>query len=308
MISAVLVCSAPSGSRQRSSIVSPSGPSVCASVSRSVRSFAPAVALLAHGLGVDAERDVVDEDAPVHLPQVYITLASLDEGVERPDDVFAVDPEVEGEVVARARRDAGVGKVVLGRDRGDDRLRAVASGHRQAVRPPPHRRSGQLGQVLAGVQLDDLVAAPLCLSAEVQLRGASFARAGVEEEHRVPWRLGAGQRAFGSQRLASPRDRGAEGDRDDDQDPAVLTADHDPERDPDQERGEGHAEDARRAAAQDRRPGDDQGAEDAGEDDEAAGEVADEDVGGHPQREGAAEQGEDCARPPAHMIARWPAG
>ena len=57
-------------------------------------------------LGVDAERHVVDEDPPVHLGEVDAPLDRLVEGVERADDVVAVEAEVEGEVVAGAGRDA----------------------------------------------------------------------------------------------------------------------------------------------------------------------------------------------------------
>ena len=139
------------------------GPSVSVRVSQQRPQLRLAVVVLADRLGVDAERDVVDEDPAVDLAQVYITLAPIDEGVEGADHVFAVDPEVEGEVVARPRGDAGVGKVVLGRDRRHQRLRAVSAGHRQAVGAPLHRRPHQLFEVLARCQLDRLEAAPLRL-------------------------------------------------------------------------------------------------------------------------------------------------
>ena len=73
-------------------------------------------------LRVEPERDVVDEHAPVDLSQVDAALATVDEGVEGADDVVAVNSEVEGEVVAGACRDAGVGKVELGGDHRDHRL------------------------------------------------------------------------------------------------------------------------------------------------------------------------------------------
>ena len=62
------------------------------------------------GLGVEPERDVVDEDASVDLGEVDAALAAVDERVERADDVVAVDAEVEREVVARARGHARVGE------------------------------------------------------------------------------------------------------------------------------------------------------------------------------------------------------
>ena len=67
-----------------------------------------AVPVALHRLGVEAERDVVDEHAAVDLGEVHPALAAVDERVERADDVVAVDAEVEREVVAGARRNAGV--------------------------------------------------------------------------------------------------------------------------------------------------------------------------------------------------------
>ena len=58
-----------------------------------------AIAVGLDSLGVEAERDVVDGHAAVHLGEVNRSLAAVDEGVERPDDVIAIDPEVEREIV-----------------------------------------------------------------------------------------------------------------------------------------------------------------------------------------------------------------
>ena len=93
-----------------------------------------AILVVLDGLGVEPERDVVDEHAPVDLGEVHDPLAAVDERVQGADDVVAVDAEVEREVVARAGGDARVGQAALGRDRRDDRLRAVAAGHRERRR------------------------------------------------------------------------------------------------------------------------------------------------------------------------------
>jgi hypothetical protein len=61
-----------------------------------------AVLLVLDGLGIDPERDVVDEHAPVDLREVDGALATVDERIECSDDLVAVDAEVEREVVARA--------------------------------------------------------------------------------------------------------------------------------------------------------------------------------------------------------------
>ena len=82
-----------------------------------------------------AERGVVDEDAAVDLGEVDRRSPPVDEGVEGADDVVAVDPEIEREVVAGTGRDAREGQVVLGCDRGDERLRAVAARGRERIGP-----------------------------------------------------------------------------------------------------------------------------------------------------------------------------
>ena len=139
------------------------------------------------GARVEAERDVVDEYAAVHLGEVDPPLAAVDERVEGADDVVAVDAEVEGEVVARARRDAGVGKVELGGDGGDDRLRAVAACHRQRVGPVGDRIRASRLEVVAG-----------CRARSARSRaawpppprdtalGLAAARQRVEEQDRLP--------------------------------------------------------------------------------------------------------------------------
>ena len=143
-----------------------------------------AVALPLHGLGVQAQRDVVHEHAAVHLGQVDRPLAAVHERVQRADHVVAIDAEVEREVVARPRRDAGVGQAVLGGERRDDGLRTVATRHRQrvgaAVDRPPH----QCHQVLPGRQLDRLDAALARLVGEREALRLAATRAGVEEQHR----------------------------------------------------------------------------------------------------------------------------
>ena len=104
-----------------------------------------------HRVGVQPERDVVDEHPPVDLGQVDPPLAAVHERVERADDVVAVDPEVEREMVPGARRYARVRQVELGRDHRDHGLRAVAAGHRERVRALLHRAADELLEVVAAV-------------------------------------------------------------------------------------------------------------------------------------------------------------
>ena len=125
-----------------------------------------AIALSLDGLGIEPERDVVDEHAPVDLGEVHGSLATVDERVEGADDVVAVDAEVEREVVARAGGHARVGQPAFGGDRRDDRLRAVAAGHRERVGAALHRPADERLEVFAGLQLDRLDPTRACLVGE----------------------------------------------------------------------------------------------------------------------------------------------
>ena len=110
------------------------------------------VALSLHGLRVDSQRDVVHEHPAVDLGQVDVPFAAVGQRVQRPDDVVAVDPEVEREVVARPGRDAGVRQPVLGGRRGDDGLRAIAPGGGQGVGAAFDRYLDELAEVVARTQ------------------------------------------------------------------------------------------------------------------------------------------------------------
>ena len=115
-----------------------------------------AVAGALDGFGVHAERHVVDEHPPVDLGEVHQALAAVDEGVQSTDHVVTVDPEVEREVVAGAGRHAGVGQREFGGDRGDDRLRAVPTGHRESVGAARDRAADQGLEIVPALQLDRL--------------------------------------------------------------------------------------------------------------------------------------------------------
>ena len=67
-----------------------------------------AVGVRLNDLGVDPERDVVDEDPVVHERQIDAALDLALERVECADDVVPVEPEVERQVVARAGGHADV--------------------------------------------------------------------------------------------------------------------------------------------------------------------------------------------------------
>ena len=121
-----------------------------------------------HRVGVQPERDVVHEHPAVDLGQVDTAFTALDEGVERADDVVAVDPEVEREMVARSRRDARIGEVELRRDHRHDRLRAVTAGHRQRVRASLHGIADERLEIGAAAQLDRLDTPPPSFVGQVE--------------------------------------------------------------------------------------------------------------------------------------------
>ena len=97
-----------------------------------------AVGRALHDLGVGAERRVVDErsgrrSCPRSMPQLH----AVGEGVQAGGRVVAVQPEVEGEVVAGAGRDDQQREVVLG---GDARRPGPGFRRRRRRRAGPPRR------------------------------------------------------------------------------------------------------------------------------------------------------------------------
>ena len=141
----------------------------------------PAAALAAvHQPGVEPERDVVQEELLAHAPHVDLPL-DPGESVERRNRVVAVEPEVAGEVVARAVGDADEGNVPRDRDRCHGRERAVATGHAE------HVGVGGLGQLDEILPLADDVhrdAAPSRFRLKLADARPRLSRARIDEEAR----------------------------------------------------------------------------------------------------------------------------
>ena len=230
------------------------------------------VALALHRLGVEPERDVVDEGAPVDLGQVHPALASGDERVQRADDVVAVDAEVEREVVARAGRDAGERQVVLGGDRRDQGLGPVAARRRERVRAIGHRRADELLEVIARGELDGLDPPRARLGGEIGLERLPASGAGVPDHHRAlrPRR----RRQLGPDDEEAPRERqGRHQEADGEQrvqDQPAGEREHD--RGHQQPRAGREEREPRGAAAPDRRPRGQERPEEERRDDQAARE------------------------------------
>ena len=192
-------CRSPSPSVNRRSNGSVSGPSTCGSVVRVVSTLASRYCGRAHDRGVQTERHVVDEHVTVDVGEVEPALDRVAVGVQRPDDVVAVEPEVEREVVPCAGGDDHHRQPELGGDGADHGLRAVAARHAEHVDAARGHVAHPLEPVLTRLEHDrfDPSAAafvdevePLRLAAarlEVHEQDAALARAGREcPRHRRP--------------------------------------------------------------------------------------------------------------------------
>ena len=120
---------------------------------------------------------------PVHVAEVHRALHGLAVGVERPDDVVAVEAEVQGQVVARAGRHDDHRQTELGGDGADHGLRAVAAGHAEHVHAAGGHVAHGLDPVHPRFEHDRLDAAPLALVDEVEPLGLAAARLEVHEQH-----------------------------------------------------------------------------------------------------------------------------
>jgi hypothetical protein len=146
---------------------------------------APVLLAPVHELGVEAERDVVQEHVPVHAAGVDPAL-DPEERLERGERIVAIEPEIAREVVARPVGDADERKVALERDLGDGRQRAVATGDAEALRIGCAR---ELRCVLALGKEMRLDAARACAVAKRIRTRVRFARARIDEEKSAQWQL-----------------------------------------------------------------------------------------------------------------------
>ena len=135
-----------------------------------------AVGRLANRVAVDPERDVVEEEAAVHLRHVDPALDRVGERVERADQIAAVDAEVEREVVAGAGGNADERKVVRESGCGHDGERPVAAGDAERVRAARHRVVDERCEVVVRAQDDHVDAALACPLGEAGARRLAAAR------------------------------------------------------------------------------------------------------------------------------------
>jgi hypothetical protein len=128
-------------------------------------------------LCVGADRDVVEEEAVADASYVDPPLHSL-EGVERGNRVVAVEPEIAGEVVPRAERDADERQVAFDRRFPERRQRTVAAGDSDRARGT----ESELGAIVVVAEDSRLDATPLRLIGELFRARAFSARARIDEE------------------------------------------------------------------------------------------------------------------------------
>ena len=119
-------------------------------------SVAAAAVVLApvHEPRVETERDVVQEEPLADPADVDPPLFAVVECRECADRVVAVEADVPGEVVAGPERDADERNVLLDRDVGDRRERAVPARHPQHVSVCAPRDLGQVVPLLEEVHVD----------------------------------------------------------------------------------------------------------------------------------------------------------
>ena len=152
-----------------------------------------AIARSLDSVGVQAKRYVVDEGPAVDLGQIHASFPAGHEGIQGSDHVVPVDAEVQGEVVASPGRYAGERQIVLGRDRGDERLRPIPARSGQGICPAGHRVLHQADDVVTGLQLDRLDPPRPRLLRQIGTGRLATPGAWVPDHDRVagPRRLGA---------------------------------------------------------------------------------------------------------------------
>ena len=115
------------------------------------------------------------------------------ERVQRPDHVVAIEAQIEGEVVAGAGRNADVRHPCPGRDRGDQRLRAVTARHADHVGAAATASSASCSRSSPGSSRIGSIPALPALDDQVEPLDLPAAGPRVHDQHRVLRRPGPGQ-------------------------------------------------------------------------------------------------------------------
>ena len=114
-----------------------------------------AVARAADRVGIEAERDVVDEAPIARLAEIDADLGAVVERAERRDGMAVVKAGVAGEVVPRPDRHDEEGQVPIRGDAGHLPEGPVASGDSEQICPAVRGMLGEIPQVGAGLDHHD---------------------------------------------------------------------------------------------------------------------------------------------------------
>ena len=137
----------------------------------------------ANDRGVETERHVVDEHVTVHVGEVEPSLHRVAIRVERPDDVVAVEPEIEREVVPCAGGDDHHRQPELSGDAADHGLRAVTARHAEHVDAARGHVAHALEPVLIRLEHDRFDPAAAAFVDKVEPLRLTAARLEVHEQH-----------------------------------------------------------------------------------------------------------------------------
>ena len=165
-----------------------------------------AIAGLLDCLSVDAEGDVVQEDAAVHFAHVDQALHPIRERVKSPGHVLPVHTEVQRKMVPRPDRDAHERQPLRRSDCRHVRERPVAARHPERIRTIGHDLQNACPQVVAGAQGHRLDSALACPLDDPVAGRRALTRPGVDEQHRPSRQARPGASHGASASRAAARD------------------------------------------------------------------------------------------------------
>ena len=266
-----------------------------------------------HDPRVDAERDVVDEHPLTDLGEVDPALDRIIERIERAPHIVTIETEIERKVVAGAGRDAHQGHVGGHGDRGNQRLRTVASGHPDDIGPPGDGVPCQIEEVRAGFEHDRLDPPSAAFAGQVVYLGLAAAGAEIHDQRSLPGGADGrtrhvglpGARAVATQGVARQRNRHhAQRHQRDVQAPMPVSGEEDRHESDQAGDGDGDPELAQQSSSSDRVPAGDHGDEHECEAGQEAPAVAPELPKGAAHEHAESRQGDDGSDSPSSLNSR----
>jgi hypothetical protein len=141
-----------------------------------------------HHLGVGAERRVIDKRPATDHAQIDAQFDAIGQRREACCRILAVQAQVEGKVVPRARGDHHEGDAVLSGDSGHERLGAIAARHAEQVTARRDRLPRHLGHVdrLRSAHQEHLCPERFGFPSQVELPDLPPAGPRVHDQERMP--------------------------------------------------------------------------------------------------------------------------